>query len=177
MIINKYLIMKIDPNENEFNPLDSSLPNFSILYHYLDDSFINLFDESEKLNLEPLYDPEQSYSIHTQGISCGLDIKNEIIYIFREIDQYYYFESDQYLLDQEESIANDYSDLDEAILGKFPSITIPLNNFIELMNNWYQIRKLQPPFALLYQDEKKWIHCKAFGNEEEMDTFIKEHSE
>jgi len=51
------------------------------------------------------------------------------------------------------------------------------DNFFYILRTWNKYLEENPPFLLLYQDENDWFDILSFQSKEEMDRFVKNHTE
>ncbi|MBP6869398.1 hypothetical protein KBC04_00730 [Candidatus Babeliales bacterium] len=54
------------------------------------------------------------------------------------------------------------------------SCKISVDNFQEFIQNWRTIKKELPSFAIIYRDDKDWVHCQGFQSKEDMEQFIQD---
>ncbi|MBP6869402.1 hypothetical protein KBC04_00750 [Candidatus Babeliales bacterium] len=86
------------------------------------------------------------------------DLKNKIAYIGEHYDD-----------PDDIFFHTDAEDINET-----NSCKISIDNFQEFIQNWQQIKKELPPFAIIYRDDKGWVHCQGFQLKEDMEQFIQD---
>jgi len=52
------------------------------------------------------------------------------------------------------------------------SCKMHVNNFLEFREQWIEIKKALPNFAIIYRDNLDWVHCKGFNIQAEMELFV-----
>ena len=57
------------------------------------------------------------------------------------------------------------------------SCKISIDNFIEIAENLMNLKKSPTPFAIMYRDDNNWISCQGFESKEEMELFVKSHTQ
>ncbi|MBP6870157.1 hypothetical protein KBC04_04705 [Candidatus Babeliales bacterium] len=94
-------------------------------------------------------------------------------FVYNDIqNKMFYIGSSEWELDEE---------IDAPSNEEFPSYVnetnsckISQNNFIELAIFLIEMKKKTPPFAIIYRDDKDWVHCQGFDSKEEMEQFIQD---
>ncbi|MBP6870357.1 hypothetical protein KBC04_05715 [Candidatus Babeliales bacterium] len=54
------------------------------------------------------------------------------------------------------------------------SCKMSVNNYLEFRQSWIKTNKELPPFAIIYRDDKDWVHCQGFQSKEDMEQFIQD---
>ena len=62
-------------------------------------------------------------------------------------------------------------------IGFLDHITMTKGNFIHILFAWDKLLDQQPPFALLYQDDKDWFDVKPFDTQKAMEQFVTDHTQ
>jgi len=52
------------------------------------------------------------------------------------------------------------------------SCKISVDNFKKFVQKWIALKEQLPLFAIIYRDDKDYVHCKGFDSEEEMQLFV-----
>jgi len=63
-------------------------------------------------------------------------------------------------------------------VNEFNSCKISYDNFMKIALKWELIATSELPcFALIYRNDNYWIDCKGFNSQEEMEQFVKNHTQ
>ncbi|MBP6869928.1 hypothetical protein KBC04_03540 [Candidatus Babeliales bacterium] len=96
-----------------------------------------------------------------------------IIYIYNDINNKLAYIGLHHDDENHELFQDDSPELVDYV-NETNSCKISVDNFQEFIQNWRQIKKELPAFAIIYRDDKDWVHCQGFQLKEDMEQFIQD---
>ena len=182
MTLRSYDCFKFSFTFDQYTQITDDFPKIDNMPLLLNFDYRFIFKEYKTSKLDKqnfikqeLVDEEYNimYLCSTELCLCTFDIASNTVYVMSAYEYNEYFYSQEpWPYDKEAP-----TEIELAQQNLISSTKISLDNFIELMNNWHQLNLQKVPFALLYQNEQDWIACKGFDTQEDMEAFIKQHSD
>lgn len=119
---------------------------------------------------------EQLETIHKNGISfeeveIHIDNQNSLVYFS---ESYHTYDRKPITLEIDE-LFEEGNFIELCKIGFLDHIIMTKENFIYVLLTWNQILDQLQPFALLYQDEKKWYDVIPFQTQQAMEKFLADH--